>query len=322
MMRRRGNNLMSASVAGILTADARSDEEVRSKIHRTFGSVLALLFLLDIGCALAVLWVPCAQDEHDDHFSLVACVRKSIVHGFTFHPLKSKDDHDLGDLFLLSILRCVMTSALLFCGARFGTRGHSAAICPPARPTPPSEQDATATTNNGDSSDLSAPLLRNEEESRPEGEDNPVAERSGFFQKLEPSRVKNIVLVALFISSTLFQVYAGLKVSTFDHSNGILTPLLCLTVLWINAQAYVFRTLLSEMTREKGLFLPPEVHRHPMHLVRGSGLAAYQFCDLCHQRITREGDDNTQSRACYRCALCDFEYVFNAYIRIQGGIVC
>jgi ABC-type multidrug transport system fused ATPase/permease subunit len=96
-----------------------------------------------------------------------------------------------------------------------------------------------------------------------------------------------------------------LKVSTtnatshhnHDPYNTLLIVLLCLTVLWINAQAFVFRTLLDELTREEGLFLPPEVHRHPMYFQDDRGLAMH-WCDLCRKRI---------SAGCYRCSLCDFD---------------
>ena len=169
------------------------------------------------------------------------------------------------------------------------------------------------------SASLTAPLLV-EQETSPEtdGQDDPQSSpqrggrccNHGKSIKPSPEQTKNIVLLFLFAASTIFQVYAGLKVATLDHHNHsttshhhyetIITPLLCLTVLWINAEGYVFRTLLSELTREDGLFLPPQVHRHPMYLENGRGLAVH-WCDLCRQRI--------QGTGCFRCSLCDFDVV-------------
>ena len=78
----------------------------------------------------------------------------------------------------------------------------------------------------------------------------------------DPKAVKHLVLALIFSLSTSIQVYTGLKVSSFDFSSVSpwYPPLMCLTVLWINAGVYLCRTLLEEMTRESGLFLP-EVHR-------------------------------------------------------------
>ena len=75
---------------------------------------------------------------------------------------------------------------------------------------------------------------------------------------LSPKVIKGLVLLCVFLSSTFFQLYAGLKVSDFNfdkHSNSSLPPLMCMTVLWINLLTYLIRTLLEEMTRENGLFL-------------------------------------------------------------------
>ena len=89
---------------------------------------------------------------------------------------------------------------------------------------------------------------------------------------------------------------------------------MCLTVLWINAQAYVFRTLLSELTREEGLFLPPAVHRHPMFYESRRGMAMH-WCDLCRQRIKPE------EGGCYRCSLCDFDVCLKCARREDAATV-
>jgi ABC-type multidrug transport system fused ATPase/permease subunit len=110
------------------------------------------------------------------------------------------------------------------------------------------------------------------------------------------------------------------------------TVLVCTTVLWINAEAYIVRVLVLELTREEEglLFLPPEIHRHPLYLETDRRSMAMHWCDLCQQRISAtspattcrvatsdndsdNGSDNGNSNAksaggwCYRCALCDFD---------------
>ena len=128
--------------------------------------------------------------------------------------------------------------------------------------------------------------------------------------------IQNLILISLFVTCTFYQVYAGLRIATLKLNNNSQNPpnnnnnhdnhdndnnnessslsiwghdimilLLCLTILWINAQAYVFRTLLLELTRQDGLFvLPPEIHRHPVFWETGRGLAVHH-CDLCDTRI-------------------------------------
>jgi len=118
--------------------------------------------------------------------------------------------------------------------------------------------------------------------------------------------VKNISLVLLFVSSTFFQVYAGLKVSMFQpkvNMQPALPPLMCLSILWINAISYIFRVLLEELTREEALFLPPTVHRHPVFYEESRSINLH-WCDICRQRIVSLNNGNV---GCYRCSLCDFD---------------
>lgn len=95
----------------------------------------------------------------------------------------------------------------------------------------------------------------------------PPRKRCGCRCLFDPAAAKNASLIALFCACTVFQVYAGIKVSYYEPHHRhqqesfllslyLLAPLMCLTVLWINASAYFFRTLLWEMKREDGLFLP------------------------------------------------------------------
>ena len=147
--------------------------------------------------------------------------------------------------------------------------------------------------------------------------------RNRFFfwnnrRQVEPFLARNATLAALFVASTAYQIYAGLKVSMYPGSSSYsnnhnsnsssindnfavaITILMCLTVLWVNAAAALFRILLTELTREQGLFLPPTVHRHPVYWEDSRGLAMH-WCDMCRQRM-KPGEGG-----CFRCALCDFD---------------
>ena len=348
----RTGPMYGASLTGIINSNAQSDEEARNNVKKYFGSILVLLFILDIGCALSVLWIQC-QDEQNDNGgeesqflggynggsssvrNTATCLLSSIRHGFHFHPImdtSSNDDNettpDLGDLFLLAVLRCILTSILLFVGVRYGRINSSSDSI--------GGDNASASeiaSRNTSSNDLTEPLLSTnsnpstngdaETEGLPmdEGGDEAEEERQATnsccnkmrWRQLRPEEIRAVVLVALFVTGALYQVYAGLKVATLPELpfKAVSTPLLCLTVLWINAQAYVFRNLLSELTRSAGLFLPPEVHRHPMFLETNRALSVH-WCDLCRQRI-RGG--------CYRCGLCDFDCCFQCSRRTDAATV-
>jgi len=173
-----------------------------------------------------------------------------------------------------------------------------------------------------------------------------------------PERVRTAVLLLVFVICTMYQVYAGLRVATMETGSSnksnegntsndddedeegsqehrwmaiLKTVLVCATILWINAEAYIVRVLILELTREEEglLFLPPEVHRHPLYLETDHRSMAFHYCDLCQQRISvtsptattatsGNGSNNANATAnstakstkggwCYRCALCDFD---------------
>ena len=160
---------------------------------------------------------------------------------------------------------------------------------------------------------------------------------------LQPNnqQLQTFIVVMLFVLCTYYQVYAGLKVATLVHpATESIVPLLCLTVLWINVESYIFRTLLDELTREDGLYLPPEVHRHPMYLVKSRNVSVH-WCDLCHrpiggkkkshseQQASSSGNNSSSNRnsgddhnnSCYRCALCDFDVCMKCARRKDAATV-
>ena len=312
--RRRGANVFRPTIAGIVNADAESDEQARKRVWRLFGSILGLLFVVDTVCSLTVVILQCHGNDGDDEDGNLAhvahCVRRSLM-----HPVAAHDgDHNktFGDLFLLAVTRVVLTSLLLSCGIYWGKPRHH------SHPEEEEEPPTTTSTANASADALTEPLLEggNEQESGPaemESDSVRTPRHCGCKPKLKPDGVQSIVLVALFISSTFYQVYAGFRVARLEHATEAVTCLLCFTVLWINAQAYVFRVLLAELTRESGLFLPPEVHRHPMYYCNVAGMS-FHSCDLCHQGIPN-------GEGCYRCAMCDFDVCLKCARRSDAAIV-
>jgi ABC transporter transmembrane region len=366
---------LGASIAGILNSDARDDEEAKRRVVRTFGSVLTLLFVMDMSCAFTVVYMTCAHHDHDDNNNdhdhldsnnIGQCVLHSIFLGFmSFHPFadnNNKDNKDssndnLGDLFAMAMMRCILATTLLLLGIKFGHRPQQQELssCTPATTVPSNQYDdeltepllvncpeetTSATTPLATRSSREGTLQQQDDEA--EDDSSPDSTRansasSSFWHNhcqrltLTPTQIQSLVLIKFFLLCTFYQVYAGIKVSTLEHpATPAIVPLLCLTILWINAQAYVFRTLLSEMTREEGLYLPPQVHRHPMYLVTNRNISVH-WCDLCHQPIggtTRRRNNsnnnnanNNESTACYRCALCDFDVCLQCAKRNDAATV-
>ena len=367
---RRTGPMFGASVAGILNSSSRSDEEARNRVIKLFGSILAVLFLFDIGCSFAVLLITCHQLDSSNFIvtsssspsssSLRQCLVTSIHDGFSFHPVSTlnndddgdynnRNDKNFGDLFLLAILRCCMTLLLLKIGSRYGTNGISdsrhnnhhqqqrqqqqTSALEASTVTPTASEPSTSNTDS-----LEEPLLANQQQQQQQESTAATTleqdEQNHHHKKIviSPTQAKNAIFVCLFVTSAFYQVYAGLRVATssvttYDdgsdddssdnhHSSSaavLVTILLCLTVLWINGQGFVFRTLLDELTREGALYLPPEVHRHPMYYQDGRGLAMH-WCDLCRSRIS-------PGSGCYRCSLCDFDVCTACARRNDAAIV-
>ena len=323
--RRRGMNVFRPTLAGIVNADAVSDEQARRRVWRLFGSILGLLFVVDTVCSLTVVILQCQSNEGEDGdgdsnlAQTTNCVRWSL-----FHPMAERNNDNsnknkmFGDLFLLAVARVAFTSLLLSCGVHWGKPSrHNNDNQEQGEEEP--QTTTTATTRPNVSSDsLTEPLLRDgNEESGGQTDTTSESVRTrrhfGCESKCSPDRVNSIVLVALFVTSTFYQVYAGFRVAGLEHATEAVTCLLCLTVLWINAQGYVFRVLLAELTREKGLFLPPEVHRHPMYYCNAIGMS-FHSCDLCHQNMPN-------GQACYRCSMCDFDVCLKCAQRNDAATV-
>lgn len=340
--------MLGASLAGILNSDARSDEESQKRTVKIFGSLLGLLLLMDVGGSFLTLYFTCQTDSDCDedesgynsnttqhHRCISKCLLNSIRQGIYLHPIsKFADEHhedkhhgSFGDLFFLAAVRSTLTLIFLWIGVRYGRYSKVPEHEPPE---PTSATTCTVIEEEQQGNPLEEPLLgnANEQEDEDSEQENDQDATSNTMWKrclhlmhkcTKPEFIKNMIYVLLFLASTFFQVYAGLKVSTshvlrpeHDHHTTsaytyVVIVLLCLTVLWINVQTFVFRTLLEELTRPEALYLPAEVHRHPMYYSTSRGLSVH-WCDLCKQKITTKNSSNGKGGiGCYRCALCDYD---------------
>ena len=362
-MPRRRQRMNGASLTGVINAEARSEQEIRTNVKIYFGVLLLLVLLVDVGSSFGVVWLSCASEPEEGSTTL-QCFKNSIDWKQAFQTIVSKDlnssDH-LGDFVLLAALRCLSTAIFLVVGVRFGKEGRKLAQAVAERR---SEADTSPNQDETPQDPLTEPLLvnsgepdnettPNQTEALPDDETVETA-NGGRRETIEtsdddeskrnfwtPERVRTIVLLLVFVWCTIYQVYAGLRVATMgmnSHTNEtptitdhhshswmsvLQTILLCLTVLWINAEAYIVRVLIIELTRkEEGLlFLPPEVHRHPLYLETDHRSMAFHWCDLCQKRIGGASaptcrvvnEDAAAKKAkeqegwCYRCALCDFD---------------
>eukprot|EP00978_Attheya_sp_CCMP212_P037560 scaffold178446_cov34-Attheya_sp.AAC.1 len=276
-----------ATVAGVLNATAETDDQARATIFRIFGPLLALVMVCDVGSAFAMLYLQCTHTSNNNNNSsnnntnilMAECLQKKIADGFHFQAL---NDDGLGDLFVLAVIRCVGTLILLWAGVYFGQPSSSKAKggCWNNKPTTRATSQDSHDHDDDEFDDepplasLSAPLLEHDHEQddaiatsleNQASSSHPKKCCSGRRLTVSAAVVKNASLIVLFVTSAVYQIYAGLKVSTFpmDQSTTGVVTLMCLSVLWINVAAQLFRTILLELTRDDGMFLSPEIHRHP-----------------------------------------------------------
>ncbi len=119
-------------------------------------------------------------------------------------------------------------------------------------------------------------------------------------RKESAERAKNVVVAAIFLLSTVSQVYVGVKCISFrgewEKSSGLMSlqgALMGLSVLMINIEAWLTKRLVNTLTAEPGFFVP-EFHPHPLFFHKD---LPNHRCDLCRNKVVHV----------YRCALCDFD---------------
>jgi len=121
------------------------------------------------------------------------------------------------------------------------------------------------------------------------------------FQRKEAAALrKNFVTIAIFIVSTICQVYLGIKCISFvglwEEHPAVMTAqgvLMGVGVLLINVESFLVMRLINLLTAEQG-HLVPEIHRHPLFFHAHTPLTT---CDKCRAK----------TKQAYKCSLCKFD---------------
>ncbi|GMH86452.1 hypothetical protein TrST_g3345 [Triparma strigata] len=313
------------SIVNLINTRAKSDEQARALSFKYFSTVIASIHVFDIGCALALVLISCSGDSEFSKESSFSCVKNEALRGF------GTDNARVGDFFFLAVLRLLLNPLLLYFGIKWGAASGKSlcevgccVVAGGKRRMGASHGSAdslyTPLTEAEDGLEADSSALLSPTDKLSESTEENIAAKAAEAAMptkrstnwTNPKFTKRLVLMMIFVSSTSIQVYTGLKVSSFnfDGVSAWFAPLMCLTVLWINGITYLSRTLLEEMTRQSGLFLP-SVHRHPVFF---ESTLAFHWCDLCSVRIN--GKDGA-----WRCKLCDFDMCTVCAARKDSAIV-
>jgi len=289
------------SLVNILNTRASSDREARANSLKYIGSILLIVHLMDICCSI---WAVLSTGSFEDSYEKFVSSPSDIFSESVF------------DFLLLSILRAITFPLLTFVGSKWGADMpfKCSSVCCEVVEKVEDDNDNDDDGEKDDGIDLSKPLLdplsTPSTSPTPSLSEPPLSKSSNRKTRFTPDIVKVIVLFLLFLLSTSIQVYLGFRVSSYTFSSSLLPILLCLSVLWINLTVYLHRSLLDELTRPSGLFLP-SVHRHPVFLQKG---LAFHWCDLCRTRIKG-------GAGAFRCKLCDFDMCLKCAKRKDAAIV-
>lgn len=311
----RHNQYSRATLAHVWNANAQNDTQARNTIVHQFGWILCMVSVGDVCCAVAVVLLTCqSNSESNNHHHHIMgqqshCFVKSLM-----------ERTHWADFLWLAMVRVLSTALFLWAGLRYG-RYHK-----------PQQQEEDQSNQSNDENTLTEPLLSTndnqeanddglEQQAPPDSTSttttDTTTQRRLSCCQIEPSTVQNVILLLLFVTSTGYQLYAGLQVSSLSHHAATTTTLtailLCLTVFWVHANAYLIRVILNEVTRPEGKF-SPHLHRHPLFFQSDRGLALH-WCDLCRQRIQKSNN------GCYRCPLCDFDVCINCANRSDAAVV-
>ena len=121
---------------------------------------------------------------------------------------------------------------------------------------------------------------------------------------------KVLVLTLLFVASVASQVYVGIKCLDFKFNGrfrDVQAVLMCLSVVFVNLEVWLVRTIVEESTRDDGLYLP-HMHSHPLFF---DNSLARHWCDLCSQPVYKA----------WRCKLCDFDACVKCVSRTDAATV-
>lgn len=250
----------------------------KQRVRRTLGRSIAVCFLLHAAAVFMLREVPSLTD------SAVAPAE------WTWSALSTQlSDYrgDTVDCVLIFLLQAPLLVALGYLAQRVGS--------PPRQSD--SEQAAAAAVT---------PLLINGETTtetldKPRDRKQPKEEHVRQLERKKRRELRqNIAVGALFVVSTVVQVYLGIKAisyeGTWKHDHTAMAfqgTLMGVCVLLVNVESWLMKRFVHASTAEEG-HLVKAFHPHPLFF---QDKLTHHVCDLCRAK----------SGAMYRCATCDFD---------------
>jgi len=248
----------------IFRSAAGDDGEARTSAKVLFSRLFGLALFLDLLCS--VLFV----------FESAGWRAKDVLQSWNDANLLSFSTQ-AWDCVLLTLSRCLLfplvTVLTVRLGSPYGPGGHA--------PKKPHGGGRLPMVSVAGKEDLYAPLVCDPCDDAAQAAAGPDA---GNAAAARGKAWRHAGVAALFVLSTAYQLYVGLKVSAYNFgasSNGdgskqrggytAEAALLCVSVLWVNVEVFALRTLVAELTRKDGLFLP-DVHPHPLFVLKGVAL--------------------------------------------------
>lgn len=285
------------SLINALNSTSKTEEEARRRTFNLLTLLMLFFHLLDILTAFANLYYSCSFLVDDSKVlqvtSISKCMKDDLSMGLDTLNESSSDKlggHDnVSDLLVMSLVRLLVNPLVIGVALKFGgfrsddMKEEEDSLSTPLLNVNDRESSITDTISSS-SSPLSSPPTTESTSYAKRKQIALLASSDSNKQKLRAKFIRGVCLTLFFISSTVFQLYNGLKVSTFDFQGEVeeeekeivvvtssssgeklsfQPPLMCISILYINVLVYLGRTLILEFTRDEGLFLP-EVHRHPI----------------------------------------------------------
>mmetsp|Transcript_8853 Transcript_8853/g.11535 ORF Transcript_8853/g.11535 Transcript_8853/m.11535 type:complete len:924 (-) Transcript_8853:1361-4132(-) len=292
------------NVANFINAFTGTDEERVEKSYALFTSALGVTLLLDVGSALVLLLSSC-EWKNLSHCAISNF--GNIEHGYSLK-------NGAAVCVVLALSRCILFPSLAYLAIKLGVEKRHLRLITPSENSGGSTANSISTSStDGEVDPLQVRLLVEDESSSSTQSDIATGreKEAGIESAKEVSEraraqrlailYKYSTMILIFVVSSAYQVYAGVKVSFFEWNSEetLEVVMMCISVLWINLEAFFARTLIEELTREQGLYLS-DVHRHP--LFKDTGLNMHR-CDLCKEKIFRRSERGVG----WRCRLCDFD---------------
>jgi len=282
------SNMYKVSLLDVIKSKTNDDGELRDSVKAFFVPILSVFLILDV---------------------LDACLLFSQVHDWSWRKMSAELTGPVSfllsfktgtfDCAALALARAFLFPLLTYIAVvygrpRYDVKSTAGAFKPPMVKREEQEYLRLDVPVQDDDTEVDQAAHRANLE---------AGDQERQAAKTAAQRRKYGVLLVLFVLSTLSQVYLGIKVSAYNptpagqprEALGEFTAILmCLSVLWVNAEIWACRHIISELTKEEGLFLP-NVHQHPVFY---ESSVACHYCDLCSTRIVT---------GAWRCKLCDFD---------------